>query len=119
MRVGDVIKFGRVPFRVKENSAQSSKWQDSMEPIMTQVKNITDIDSSDLDRDDIMDDIQSVQYNFNNGPSLHNNNNLFGDADADAISDLENVLNDNRLASLEASVPVIANENQFEQNIVT
>lgn len=73
-----------------------------MEPIVTHVKNITDIDSSDLDRDDIMDDIQSVQYNFNNTPSLHNNNNMFGDADADAASDLENVLNDNRLVSLEA-----------------
>ena len=63
LRTGDVIKFGRVPFRVKENSLQmveGQEWQDSMimdvdglhGPHMhTNEKNITDIDSADLDRD--------------------------------------------------------------------
>jgi hypothetical protein len=63
LRTGDVIKFGRVPFRVKENSLQmveGEEWQDSMIMDMdglhgphmhTNEKNITDIDSADLDRD--------------------------------------------------------------------
>ena len=63
LRTGDVIKFGRVPFRVKENSLQmveGQEWQDSMimdidglhgSHMQTNEKNITDIDSADLDRD--------------------------------------------------------------------
>jgi hypothetical protein len=57
------VKFGRVPFRVKENSLQmieGQEWQDSMMlgldgfhgPHMQSLeKNITDIDSADLERD--------------------------------------------------------------------
>ncbi len=64
LRTGDVIKFGRVPFRVKENSLQlvdGQEWQDSWMldvdgihgglHMQSLEKNITDIDSADLDRD--------------------------------------------------------------------
>ena len=64
LRTGDVIKFGRVPFRVKENSLQlvdGQEWQDSWMldvdgihgglHMQSLEKNITDIDSADLERD--------------------------------------------------------------------
>ena len=51
-----MIKFGRVPFRVKENSVQlnSSNWVDSWghdEDEKTIEKNLTDVDSVDLERE--------------------------------------------------------------------
>jgi hypothetical protein len=63
LRTGDVIKFGRVPFRIKENSLQmveGQDWQDSMmmgldgfhgPQMQSMEKNITDIDSADLERE--------------------------------------------------------------------
>jgi hypothetical protein len=59
LRTGDIVKFGRVPFRVKENSLQlleGQVWHDSFaayeEVNMNSLeKNITDIDSADLERE--------------------------------------------------------------------
>ena len=58
MKSGDVIKFGRVLFRVKENSVQlnNSDWEDSfgMDEASRSTplkKNLTDVDSADLERD--------------------------------------------------------------------
>jgi hypothetical protein len=59
LRTGDIVKFGRVPFRVNENSLQlleGQVWHDSFaandEINMNSLeKNITDIDSADLERE--------------------------------------------------------------------
>lgn len=73
LRTGDIIKFGRVPFKVKENSVQegaispSSEWMDSEEDeedSSQDEKNLTDLDSLDLARDYInmaKDDETSVR----------------------------------------------------------
>jgi hypothetical protein len=49
LRVGDVIKFGRVPFKIKESSVEklSKKNESVMNQERTWEKNITDIESMD------------------------------------------------------------------------
>ena len=44
IRVGDIVKFGRVPFKIKESSIEKKFKHESMESLE---RNITDIDSDE------------------------------------------------------------------------
>jgi hypothetical protein len=44
VRVGDIVKFGRVPFKIKESSIEKLYKEESLESLE---RNITDIDSED------------------------------------------------------------------------
>ncbi len=47
LKVGDIVKFGRVPFKVKESSLHKINKIDSLNDLETLERNNTDIDSID------------------------------------------------------------------------
>lgn len=62
LKVGDVIKFGRVPFRVKESTLEKEgNVEDTLQMEPTLEKNLTDIESVDIERE-INDALQDTQH---------------------------------------------------------
>jgi hypothetical protein len=72
IRTGDVIKFGRVPFRVKENSVQAKEGVEfESQPFNegTMEKNMTEVDSADLDRELDIGRMEGDEYLLRPNPS--------------------------------------------------